>query len=165
MGVPARTVQRQMNLAPLQQARMAQQSKTSWTVLFLKGYALLSRTCRNCGAPMSNYPGRSSTSIRSASPRVAHEREHEGERIVLAEHDQGSRAPADPEIEAIPCCARSKPIHEIKEFRRALKFAQRARCRSDWLLMWLGLNLGRQRAAALRHIPAVGRIRVWEQNR
>ncbi len=32
-------VQRQMNLGPLKKARMTQQSRTSSTVLFLKGYA------------------------------------------------------------------------------------------------------------------------------
>ena len=41
IGVPRVTVQRQMNLGPLLRARKALQTKPSWTVIFLKGYALL----------------------------------------------------------------------------------------------------------------------------
>ncbi|RWB50256.1 MAG: hypothetical protein EOQ42_28040, partial [Mesorhizobium sp.] len=41
IGVPRVAVQRQMNLGPLVRARMAQQTRPSWTAIFLKGYALL----------------------------------------------------------------------------------------------------------------------------
>ena len=39
--VPRVTVQRRMNLGPLVSARMALRTRPSWTVIFLKGYALL----------------------------------------------------------------------------------------------------------------------------
>lgn len=41
--------------------------------------------------------------------------------------------------------ARTSPVLEVKEFRRALKIA-RLPGPIRWLLMWLGLNIGRQRA-------------------
>ncbi|MGZ2403092.1 hypothetical protein ACVIKO_000352 [Rhizobium ruizarguesonis] len=43
IGVPRVTVQRQMNLRPLLDARDGADARPSWTVLFLKGYALLSQ--------------------------------------------------------------------------------------------------------------------------
>ncbi len=40
---------------------------------------------------------------------------------------------------------RSRPVLEVKDFRQALRFA-RLPGPVRWLLMWLGLNIGRQRA-------------------
>ncbi len=144
IGVPRVTVQRQMNLAPLQQARMAQQSKTSWTVLFLKGYALLSQDVPDLRRAYVKLPRPQLYEYPVSIASVAHEREHEGERIVLLSTIEDPERRPLAEIEALFLAARSKPIHEIKQFRRALKFA-RAPGPIRWLLMWLGLNLGRQR--------------------
>jgi hypothetical protein len=49
------------------------------------------------------------------------------------------------ELEALIHAARTLPIPEIKEFRRALKIAH-APGPVRWLLMWLGLNMARKRA-------------------
>ncbi|NMN70396.1 hypothetical protein [Rhizobium sp. 57MFTsu3.2] len=144
IGVPRVTVQRQMNLAPLQQARMAQQSKTSWTVLFLKGYALLSQDVAELRRAYVKLPRPQLYEYPVSVASVAHEREQEGERIVLLSTIKDPEHRSIAEIEGHFLAARSKPIHEIKEFRRALKFA-RAPGPIRWLLMWLGLNLGRQR--------------------
>lgn len=43
IAVPRVTVQRQMNISGLQEARTSQTERPSWTVLFLKGYGLLSK--------------------------------------------------------------------------------------------------------------------------
>ncbi|NNH33765.1 hypothetical protein C9413_31665, partial [Rhizobium sp. SEMIA 4085] len=43
IGVPRVTVQRQMNRGARQKARMSQSSSPYWTVIFLKGNALVSQ--------------------------------------------------------------------------------------------------------------------------
>lgn len=144
IGVPRVTVQRQMNLGPLQQARMAQQSKTSWTVLFLKGYALLSQDVPELRRAYVKLPRPQLYEYPVSIASVAHEREHEGERIVLLSMIEDPEHRSIGEIEELFLAARSKPVQEIKQFRKALKFA-RAPGPIRWLLMWLGLNLGRQR--------------------
>ncbi|WP_431320565.1 hypothetical protein [Rhizobium sp. YTU87027] len=144
IGVPRVTVQRQMNLGPLQQARTAQQSKTSWTVLFLKGYALLSQDVPDLRRAYVKLPRPQLYEYPVSIASVAHEREYEGERIVLLSTIEDPEHRSIAEIEQLFLAARSKPIHEIKQFRKALKFA-RAPGPIRWLLMWLGLNLGRQR--------------------
>jgi hypothetical protein len=75
---------------------------------------------------------------------IAHEREHEGERVVLLSTIKGPEKRPIPELEKLIQDARSLPISEIKEFRRSLKLA-RAPGLLRWLLMWLGLNIGRKR--------------------
>ncbi|MBW9114551.1 hypothetical protein JNB88_12940 [Rhizobium cauense] len=144
IGVPRVTVQRQMNLGSLQQARAAQQTKTPWTVLFLKGYALLSQDVPDLRRAYVKLPRPQLYEYPVSIASVAHEREHEGEKIVLLSTIEGPELRPLAEIEALFLAARSKPIHELKEFRRVLKFA-RAPAPIRWLLMWLGLNLGRQR--------------------
>jgi hypothetical protein len=144
IGVPRVTVQRQMNLGPLQQARMAQQRKTSWTVLFLKGYALLSQDVPELRRAYVKLPRPQLYEYPVSIASVAHEREYEGERIVLLSTIKDPEHRPIGEIEELFLAARSKPVQEVKQFRKALKFA-RAPGPIRWLLMWLGLNLGRQR--------------------
>lgn len=145
MRVPRVTVQRQMCLAPLQQARMAQQSRSSWTVLFLKGYALLARETPDLRRAYVKFPRPQLYEFPVSVASVAHEREHEGERVVLLSTIKGPEHHSITELEASIQAARSRPVMEIKEFRRALKMA-RAPGPVRWLLMWLGLNIARQRA-------------------
>ena len=76
---------------------------------------------------------------------IAHEREYDGERAVLLSRIKGPEHCSIAELEASIQAARSRPVLEVKEFRRALKIA-RAPAPFRWLLMWLGLNIGRQRA-------------------
>ncbi|TCL75975.1 hypothetical protein [Rhizobium sp. BK251] len=143
--VPRVTVQRQMNLGPLQQARTTWLRKPSWTVLFLKGYALLSQEVPELRRAYVKLPRPQLYEYPLSVASVAHEREHEGERIVLLSTIKDPEHRPIQELEALILTARSSPVLEIKEFRRALKFAK-APGPLRWLLMWLGLNLPRQRA-------------------
>ena len=143
--VPRVTVQRQMNLGPLQRARLTQQSKPSWTVLFLKGYGLLSREIPELRRAYIKFPRPQLYEYPESVASVAHEREYDGERIVLLSSIKSPERRPVAELAEMIQSARSLPIMEIKEFRRALKFA-RAPAPLRWLLMWLGLNIGRQRA-------------------
>lgn len=145
IGVPRVTVQRQMNLGPLQRARLAQPSRPSWTVLFLKGYALLSRETPDLRRAYIKFPRAQLYEYPESVASIAHEREYGGERVVLLSSIKAPERRPIAELEALIQAARSRPVLEIKEFRRALKFA-RAPAPLRWLLMWLGLNIGRQRA-------------------
>ena len=145
IGVPRVTVQRHMNLRPLQAARMMQQSRPSWTVLFLKGYALLSKEIPDFRRAYVKFPRPQLYEYPQSVASIAHEREHDGERIVLLSSIRSPERRSIKELEALIHAARSRPVGEIKEFRRALKFA-RMPAPFRWLLMWLGLNIGRQRA-------------------
>ncbi|NVD42749.1 hypothetical protein HT585_28140 [Ensifer sp. HO-A22] len=145
IGIPRVTVQRQMNLDPLQRARLAQSNRPSWTVLFLKGYALLCRETPEFRRAYVKLPWPQLYEYPESVASIAHEREYEGERVVLLSKIKCPERRAIPELAALIDDARSRPVTEIKEFRRALKIA-RAPGPIRWLLMWLGLNMGSRRA-------------------
>lgn len=145
IGVPRVTVQRQMNLSPLRKARMAQQSRSSWTVLFLKGYALLAQEMPELRRAYVKFPRPHLYEYPASVASIAHEREFDGERAVLLSTIKCPEDRSIPELEELIHSARSRPVLEVKEFRRALKIA-RAPGPVRWLLMWLGLNIARQRA-------------------
>ncbi|QLL66212.1 hypothetical protein [Sinorhizobium mexicanum] len=144
IGVPRVTVQRQMNLGALQEARLAQPSRPSWTVLFLKGYALLSKETPEFRRAYVKFPRPQLYEYPGSVASVAHEREYEGERVVLLSTIKTPEQRSIAELGALIQSARSRPVLEIKQFRRALKLA-RAPAPIRWLIMWLGLNIGRQR--------------------
>lgn len=145
IGVPRVTVQRQMNLAPLQQARTSLAERPSWTTLFLKGYALLAMETPELRRAYVKLPRPQLYEYPGNVASIAHEREYEGERVVLLSLIKNPERRTIRELGASIEAARARPVLEIKEFRRALRIA-RAPAPIRWLLMWLGLNLGRQRA-------------------
>lgn len=144
IGIPRVTVQRQMNLAPLLAARAAERSRPSWTVLFVKAYGLLAREVPELRRAYVKLPWPHFYEYPMSIASVAHERDYEGEKIVLLGSIKGPERRAIPELQAIIEDARSRPVQQIKEFRRALKIA-RLPGPLRWLLMWLGLNLARRR--------------------
>lgn len=145
IGVPRVTVQRQMNLGPLLKARIAQPNRPSWTVLFLKGYALLCREVPEFRRAYVKFPWPQLYEYPESVASIAHEREYEGERAVLLSKIKSPERRPITELAALIDTARSRPVNDIKEFRRALKIA-RMPGPVRWLMMWLGLNLGSRRA-------------------
>jgi hypothetical protein len=145
IGVPRVTVQRQMNLRELLEARKTQPDRPSWTVLFLKGYALLSRETPDFRRAYVKFPRPQLYEYPESVASIAHERDYEGERAVLLTTIKHPERRSLTELGALIGLARSRPVLEVKEFRRALKIA-RAPGPVRWLLMWLGLNLGQKRA-------------------
>jgi len=142
--VPRVTVQRQMNLGPLLEARRSLAARPSWTVLFLKGYALLALEVPEFRRAYVKLPRPQLYEYPESVASVAHEREHEGERVVLLSPIKRPEGRPIAELDALMQEARTRPVMEIKQFRRALKFA-RLPAPLRWLAMWFGLNLGRQR--------------------
>ncbi len=145
IGVPRVTVQRQMNLGPLRRARSALQTKPSWSGIFLKGYALLAREVPELRRAYVKFPWPQLYEYPVSVASVAHEREYEGERAVLLTCIKAPERYSIADLDAVIQAARTRPVLEVREFRRALTLA-RAPAPVRWLLMWLGLNIARQRA-------------------
>ena len=145
IGVPRVTVQRHMNIGPLVRARMAQQPKPSWSAIFVKGYALLAREVPEFRRAYVKFPWPHFYEYPVSVASIAHEREYEGERAMLLSRIKGPERCSIAELHASIHQARSRPVMEIKEFRRALNMA-RVPMPIRRLLMWLGLNIARQRA-------------------
>ncbi len=145
IGIPRVTVQREMNIDALRRARLAQPNRPSWTVLFLKGYALLCQEVPEFRRAYVKFPRPQLYEYPESVASVAHEREYEGERVVLLSKIKAPEHRSIAELAAHIEAARTRPIGEVKEFKRALKIA-RAPGPLRWLLMWLGLNLGSRRA-------------------
>jgi len=143
--VPRVTVQRRMNLAPLSNARRALDPQPSWTAIFLKGYALLAREVPELRRAYIKLPWPQLYEYPMSVASLAHEREYGGERAVLLHRIKNPEARSVAEIGALIEEVRSRPLEEVKDFRRALAMARLpALVRRP--LMWLGLNIGRQRA-------------------
>ncbi|MER9709571.1 2-oxo acid dehydrogenase subunit E2 [Mesorhizobium sp. M0174] len=145
IGVPRVAVQRQMNLGPLVRARMAQQTRPSWTAIFLKGYALLALKTPELRRAYVKLPWPQLYEYPASVASIAHEREYDGEPAVLLSCIKCPERYSITELERSIHAARSRPIQEVPEFRRALRMAG-APAPVRWLLMWLGLNIARQRA-------------------
>jgi hypothetical protein len=144
-GIPRVTVQRRMNLEPLLKARSAQVKRPSWTVLFLKGYGLLAQEVPELRRAYIKLPWPHFYEYPASVASVAHEREYEGERIVLLETVTRPERRTITDLQAAIETARSRPVLQIKQFRRALKLA-RLPAPVRWAVMWLGLNIPRRRA-------------------
>ena len=145
MKVPRVSVQRRMNLGPLLKARTSLESRPSWTALFLKGYALLAQETPELRRAYVKFPRPQLYEYPGSIASIAHEREYEDERIVLLTTIKNPERRSIAELGSLMQTARTSPVLEVKEFRRALKIA-RLPGPVRWLLMWLGLNIGRQRA-------------------
>ena len=145
ISVPRVTVQRRMNISALVAARKSLQARPSWTTIFLKGYALLSRETPELRRAYVKLPWPQLYEYPTSVASVAHERDHDGEKAVLLSRIKGPEGRSIAEIEASLQAARSRPVHDIREFRKALSIARiPAVLRRP--AMWLGLNIGRQRA-------------------
>jgi hypothetical protein len=145
MRVPRVTVQRQMKISSLVQARAALQARPSWTSIFLKGYGLLSQEVPELRRAYVKLPWPQLYEYPFSVASIAFERDFEGEKAVLLNRIRSPEQLSLPEIDTQVNLARSREILKVKEFRRALRFA-RLPTPLRRLAMWLGLNIGRQRA-------------------
>ena len=145
IGVPRITVQREMNLGPLLKARTGLRTRPSWTTIFLKGYALLCMATPELRRAYVKLPWPQLYEYPESVASVAHERDFGNEHVVMLSRIRGPEHRSLAELEISVREARTRPIADVKEFRRALAIA-RLPFPVRWLLMWLGLNIGRQRA-------------------
>jgi hypothetical protein len=145
ISVPRVSVQRRMNLGAVLNARKSLQTRPSWTAIFLKGYALLSRETPELRRAYVKLPWPQLYEYPNSVASVAHERDHEGERAVLLSRIKAPEERSIADLDASLRAARTLPVLDVKDFRRALAMA-RVPAVFRRPAMWLGLNLGRQRA-------------------
>ena len=143
-NIPRITVQRRMNLGPVVQARKGLDPRPSWTAIFLKGYALLSQETPDLRRAYVKLPWPHLYEHPSSIASLAYEREHGGERVVLLDRIKRPESRSLDQLSRKIRASQSRPIMQVKEFRRALRMA-RAPGPVRRFLMWLGLNIGRQR--------------------
>ena len=143
-NIPRITVQRRMNLGPVVQARKALDPRPSWTAIFLKGYALLSQETPDLRRAYVKLPWPHLYEYPSSIASLAYEREHGGERVVLLDRIKRPESRSLDQLARKIRASQSRPVMQVKEFRRALGMA-RAPGPIRRFLMWLGLNIGRQR--------------------
>lgn len=144
MVVPRVTVQRRMNLGPLLSARRGLDVRPSWSAIFVKGYGLLSQAVPELRRAYVKLPRPHLYEYPLSVASIAFEREVENEQAVLLALIKGPERRSILELQTFVQAMRARPVHEIKGFQRALSMAQ-APAPVRRLLMWLGLNLGRQR--------------------
>ena len=143
-NIPRITVQRRMNLGPVVQARQGLDPRPSWTAIFLKGYALLSQETPELRRAYVKLPWPHLYEYPSTIASLAYEREHGGERVVLLDRIKRPESRSLDQLARKIRASQSRPVMQVKEFRRALGMA-RAPGPIRRFLMWLGLNIGRQR--------------------
>ena len=143
-NIPRITVQRRMNLGPVVQARQGLDPRPSWTAIFLKGYALLSQETPELRRAYVKLPWPHLYEYPSSIASLAYEREHGSERVVLLDRIKRPESRSLEQLSRKIRASQSRPVMQVKEFRRALGMA-RAPGPIRRFLMWLGLNIGRQR--------------------
>lgn len=143
-NIPRITVQRRMNLGPLVQARRELEPRPSWTAIFLKGYALLSQETPDLRRAYVKLPWPHLYEYPSSIASLAYERELGGERVVLLDRIKRPESRSLAELVKKIRASQSRPVMQVTEFRRALRMA-RMPGPARRFLMWLGLNIGRQR--------------------
>ena len=143
-NIPRITVQRRMNLDPVVQARKGLDPRPSWTAIFLKSYALLSQETPELRRAYVKLPWPHLYEYPSTIASLAYEREHGSERVVLLDRIKRPEARSLDQLSRKIRASQSRPLMQVKEFRRALRMA-RAPGPARRFLMWLGLNIGRQR--------------------
>ena len=144
IGVPRVTVQRRMNLAPLVHARKTLHRRPPWTAIFLKAYGLLADETPELRRAYVKLPWPQLYEYPESVAAIAHEREHLGENVVLLTRVKGPARRSILDLTAHIRAAQSRPVSEIREFSQALRLA-RAPAPIRRFLMWIGLNIGRQR--------------------
>ena len=142
---PILPVQRRMALGPLLEARRASRHRPPWTALFLRGYALLAQEFPELRRVYISMPWPHLYEYPASVAMVACERRIGAEVEIYAGRIKNAASRSLPQLVEILRRFNEAPLSEIKEFRRVLMLG-----RLPWPLrrglMWIGLNIGRQRA-------------------
>jgi len=142
--MPILPVQRQMHLGELKKARAARPVRPSWVALFLKAFALTAKEFPELRRVYLKFPWPHLYEYRDSVAAVTVERSIGPEPAVLVLRIGGLEWQPLASIDQAIDFARSAPIEDVKDFRRALRIA-RLPLLLRRALMWLGLNIGRQR--------------------
>jgi hypothetical protein len=142
---PLLPVQRRMALGSLVEARTSCPHRPAWTVLFIKAFAILAQQIPELRRVYIGFPSPHLYEYPTSIGIVAFERATgQGVEVFGGKiKDPASRSLS--ELVEIVRRFREQSLSEIKDFRRILFFG-RLPGPLRRLLMWIGLNIGRQRA-------------------
>jgi hypothetical protein len=143
--VPTVPVQRPMCLAPVVLARNACAERPSWSAIFTKAYALTAREFPELRRAYVQFPWPHLYEYPASVAAVVCQREYQGEPGLFPILVKDPAALSLSELSGLIRHAMTAPIDEVRNFRRLLKVSRLPR-RLRRLLLWLSLNLGRQRA-------------------
>ena len=142
---PILPVQRRMALGALVEARKANPHRPPWTALFLKAYAVLAQETPELRRVYIGMPRPHLYEYPSSVGMVAFERKTPGGAEVFAGRIKDPARRSLAELAEILRRFNETPLWDIKEFRRVLILG-RLPLLLRRFLMWIGLNIGRQRA-------------------
>lgn len=144
MRVPRVTVQRRMQLAPVVRARGALDVRPPWIAIFVKAYGLLSQEIPDLRRAYIKLPWPHLYEYPESVAAVTFERQYEDAYVVLQRRIKAPEQLAVAQLADIVRDSQTRPVADIKEFRRSLRLAAwPAVVRRS--LMAFALNLGRQR--------------------
>ena len=123
-GIPTVPVQKRMSLAPLVAARAACRERPRWTAIFTKAYSLLAQEFPELRRAYVKIPWPHLYEYPVSKATIMLEREYLGERAVWSFSIKDPARQSLRDIERQLQQAATAPIEEIKEFGRALQFAQ-----------------------------------------
>ena len=143
-GVPTVPVQRPMELARLADARAGLTDRPTWTALFTLAYARVARDFPELRRAYLSFPYARLYEYPVSVAAVAVERDFGGEPGVFVGKVKDPAAFSLEELDGLLTHFRTAPIHQVKDFRRALRVA--ALPLPMRRLLWgYALNSGRQR--------------------
>jgi len=134
-----------MNLASLAAARRVLDQRPPWTALFTKAYSVLAQETPELRRAYVTLPWPMLYEYPDSVATITYERHYRGENAVLQARIKAPSRRSIAELSDVIRETQSKPVLDVKDFRLALTMA-RAPAPIRRLIMWLGLNLGRQRA-------------------
>ena len=111
----------------------------------VKGYALLAQDVPELRRAYVKLPWPHLYEYVASIASITHERDVDGERAVLVSLIKQPEHRSVRGLDKVISEVRSRPVSEVKDFRKALSFAQLP-APARWLLFWLGLNIAAQRA-------------------
>lgn len=146
LAVPRGVIKRRISVAHLADARKGSAAKPAWPVLFLKAYALVARDMPALRQSYVKFPAPHLYEQSASVASLVIERDHEGEAALLLARIKQPEAQPLAALDATVRALKDAPSGEVRDFRRALRVAALP-LPLRRVLWWLGLNIGRQRAA------------------
>ncbi len=151
--VPTVPVERRMDLAPVVAARRAAGPRPSWSVIFLKAYALVAAARPELRRAFLTFPRARLYEHPENIASVAVERRYGDEDAVFFTHFRSPEKQGLLELDRHLRRVKDEPIQNNGLFRRALKTSRLPRPLRRFL-WWFGLNVsGRKRA---KHLGTFG---------
>lgn len=143
--MPAVVAERHMQIAPLVAARAGAAERISWLAIFAKAYTLVADEFAELRRAYVAMPWPHFAEFDEAEGFVTLEREVDGEKSALNLPLRRKPGLGLAKLDATIRYGRSAPLGEVPYFRRLMLVARLPRPLRR-LVLWLGINWGRQRA-------------------